>query len=45
MCTVKYDKVILMLKALRNLKKDPTRIVMKAGEGNSLVVIDRSDYV
>ena len=31
-------------KALRNLKKDPTRIVMKADKGNSLVVMDRSDY-
>ena len=31
-------------KALRNLKKDPTRIVTKADKGNSLVVMDRSDY-
>ena len=27
-------------KALRNLKKDPTRIVTKADKGNSLVVMD-----
>ncbi len=30
--------------ALRNLKKDATRIIMKADKGNSLVVLDRSDY-
>ncbi len=30
--------------ALRNLKKDATRILMKADKGNSLVVLDRSDY-
>ncbi len=30
--------------ALRNLKKDATRIVTKADKGNSLVVLDRSDY-
>jgi hypothetical protein len=31
-------------KALSKLKKDHTRIVMKADKGNSLVVMDRSDY-
>ena len=31
-------------KALSNLKKDPTRIVMKADKGNSLVIMDQSDY-
>ena len=31
-------------KALRNLKKDATRIIMKADRGNCLVIMDRSDY-
>ena len=31
-------------KALSNLKKDPTRIVTKADKGNSLVIMDQSDY-
>ena len=31
-------------KALRNLKKDATRIIMKADKGNCLVIMDRSDY-
>ena len=37
-------KYPVMITALRNLKKDPTRIVTTADKGNSLVVLDRSDY-
>ena len=31
-------------KALRQLKKDTTRVVMKADKGNCFVVTDRTDY-
>ena len=31
-------------KALNNLKKDQSRVVMKADKGNCFVVMDRSDY-
>ena len=31
-------------KALNNLKKDQSRVVMKADKGNCFVVADRSDY-
>ncbi len=32
------------MKALNNLKKDKSRVVMKADKGNCLVVMDRSEY-
>jgi len=31
-------------KALNNLKKDQSRVVMKADKGNGFVVMERSDY-
>ena len=32
------------LKALNNLKKDKTRVIMKADKGNCFVVLDRTSY-
>ncbi|KAJ7383933.1 hypothetical protein OS493_024618, partial [Desmophyllum pertusum] len=31
-------------KALRDLKKDTSRVIMKADKGNCFVVLDRDDY-
>ena len=31
-------------KALQNLKKDTSRVIMKADKGNCFVVLDREDY-